>query len=129
MAEYKDKLKEKKPFRVPDDYFDNLTDRIIENVEKKENEEKVKMLPLMKSFLWMAASFLFILTIGKIIVPYFSDPSQKLSGDVVAQSGVVDTVVEEDIFDFSGDFEPSVEDIVEYLSEEGVDGELLLAEL
>ncbi len=129
MAELKDKLKEKTPFMVPEGYFDNLADRIIENVEQEEKKEKVRMLPIMKSFLWMAASFLFILTIGKLMVPYFADPSQKLSGNVVAQSGVGDNAKEESTFDFTGDFEPSVDEIIEYLSEEGVDGELLVAEL
>jgi len=129
MAELRDKLKEKAPFRVPEGYFDNLADRIIENVEQDEEKEKVRILPLMKSFLWMAASFLFILTLGKLLVPYFVDPSQKLSSNMVAQNGVVDTVKEESTFDFTGDFEPSVEEIIEYLSEEGFDGELLVAEL
>jgi hypothetical protein len=129
MTELKDKLKEKTPFRVPDGYFDNLTDRIIDNVEQEEKKEKIRMLPVMKSFLWMAASFLFIFTLGKLIIPHFADPSQKLSGDVVAQNGVVDTAKEESVFDFTGNFEPSVDEIIEYLSEEGIDGELLVAEL
>lgn len=129
MTELKDKFKEKTPFRVPEGYFDNLADRIVENVEKEDKEEKVKIMPLMKSFMWMAASFLFIFTIGRVLVPYFADPSERLSGNMVAQNGVVDTVIDESSFDFTNDFEPSVEEIIEYLSEEGIDGELLVAEL
>lgn len=129
MTELKDKFKERTPFGVPDGYFDNLADRIVENVEQEEKKEKVRVLPVVKSFMWMAASFLFIFTIGRVIVPYFADPTEKLSGNIVAENGVVDTVKEESLFDFTDDFEPSVDEIIEYLSEEGIDGELLVAEL
>lgn len=129
MSELKDKLRNKAPFRAPEGYFDNLADRIIETVEHEDKKEKVRMLPMMKSFLWMAASFLFIFTLGRMLVPYFSDPSERLTNNVVVENSVVDTSIQESTFDFTADFEPSVEDIIEYLSEEGLDGELLVAEL
>lgn len=78
MAELNDKHKKQNPFKVPEGYFEKLDARIIENVGHSEKKEKVKIIPIVKSFMWLAASFIFIISIGRLVVLYFSNPDEKL---------------------------------------------------
>lgn len=60
--------KGKNPFLVPDDYFDNLEDTVMENIKQKEGNFKVPVLKVLKPYLYMAAGFLLIFMVGKTIL-------------------------------------------------------------
>ncbi len=119
----KEILKDKTPFKVPDGYFEDLANRVVKKVEHDEVKDNLKIMPMLKSFMWLVASFLFIFTLGRLIVPYFADPAEKLSSNISLNIETGST------FDFTDGFDPSVDDIIEYLSEEDIDMDLLMAEL
>ncbi len=68
-----DKLKKENPFRVTDQYFDSLPEKILESVYSADNQEpanKNKMLRL-KHLLAYAASFLGLIFLSYLGIQYF----------------------------------------------------------
>lgn len=125
MENLDNQYKTKNPYTVPEGYFDGLTDRIIDRVEKQQKPQKIhrlKWTQVLKPYLGLAAVFLLALFVLQAVLPLVVEPGQLLRKDTVAQ---VQEAPVEDIFD--SQFNPSSEEIIEYLSAEVDPYELLYA--
>lgn len=56
------------PFTVPSDYFAGFEDRFMDDFKKKEGDFNVPMLKMMKPYLYIAAGFLLLFTIGRTVL-------------------------------------------------------------
>ncbi|MEG0795907.1 MAG: hypothetical protein RR397_05275 [Odoribacter sp.] len=128
MENIDDKYKEKRPFKVPDDYFDNLTDRIMNNLERDKKEQRLRLIPLLKPYLGLVAIFMLALFVVQVIIPRFIDKDQMLMkrGEQIVQVQDLSTEVEEEI-PFDSQFNPTNEEIIEYLTSEVNSYELMYA--
>jgi LysM repeat protein len=124
-------MKKDQPFKVPEDYFENLSDRIQEKIELEENPKK-RMLQVLKPYVWMAASIIGIVFIAKVVLTNSVDPNYKIQQysqseiSIDTQSVIVNT---DDLNWFSDEEELTSEEIIEYLSDYDIETETLLANL
>ncbi len=125
-------MKKDQPFKVPEDYFENLSDRIQEKIELDQNP-KQRVLQVLKPYIWMAASIVGIVFVAKIILTNTVDPNYKILPysqaitSIDTQSVIVNT---DDLNWFSDDKEDlTSEEIIEYLSDYDIETETLLANL
>ena len=124
-------MKKDQPFKVPEDYFENLSDRIQEKIELEENPKK-RVLQVLKPYIWMAASIIGIVFVAKVVLTNSVDPNYKVQQisqseiSVDTQNVVVDT---DDLNWFSEEEELTSEEIIEYLSDYDIETETLLANL
>lgn len=56
------------PFSVPDNYFENFEDRFLDNYKKQQGDFKVPLVKMMKPYLYIAAGFLLLFTIGRTVL-------------------------------------------------------------
>lgn len=122
MRDINDKYEDKNPFKMPDDYFDGFADKVMDKIHEKDNL-KTKPSNVFKTYFWLAATFILIFGIGKLIVPMVLDPSEKIQTQ--ASQIFVDNT---DVFDESIDFNLTDEQIIEYLAEQSIDDNYLIAE-
>lgn len=122
------KCKNKNPFSVPEHYFDDLTEKVMKRVEIEEKPQKAGWFTLFKPYLGLAAIFLIALFAVQVIVPHFIDSSRMLKKENRLSAGyeAVDSA-EEYVLDAG--FNPTSEEILEYLSTEVSDYDLIYAEL
>lgn len=126
MENIDNKYKKKNPFSVPDGYFENLTERIAENVKETEIPQKTKVIQMIKPYVGLVAIFLLALFVVQVIFPLVIDDSRMIAKDanaVKSQSVIED----EDADELNSTFQPTSEEIIEYLATEGNDFELLYA--
>ena len=125
MENFDDKYKKKNPFSVPNGYFDTLSDRIMEQVQHEGKNPRKRFLQL-KPYLRVAAVFVVALLAGQFLMPVIADKKQGIvkEGEVVVQT---QDTVEEDIFD--SQFNPTSDEIIEYLASEVDSYELMYAEV
>lgn len=127
MDNFDDKYKKKNPFTVPEGYFEGLTDRITANIEKKQKlptKQKPGLIRLIKPYMGLAALFLLALLVIQVLFPLVVDKSQFIKTDrgMAVQS---QEMVNEDIFD--SEFNPTTEEIIEYLTLEADSYDFLYA--
>lgn len=113
-----DRYKEKNPFSVPEGYFEGLTDRIVERVGAGEAPTRAGLWQLVRPYVGMAAMFAVVMFVMRAVVPV--TPEGEGTPETVAG-------VEEEIFD-SG-FNPTNEEIIEYLEAEVDSYELMFADM
>lgn len=134
MDNFDDKYKKKNPFSVPDGYFDDLSGRVMDNIanrEKKPAKEvirpRAKYLQMLKPYLGLVGIFLLALFIVQFFFPLVIDEGQlerKENAPIVQNQ---ETEQEEIIFD--SQFNPTKEEIIEYLALEADTDELFYAKL
>ena len=125
MDNFNKKYEKKNPFSVPDGYFEQLEDRLMEQVGKREKHRKEGIWLLVKPYLGLTGVFLLALFVVQIILPAVVDKHQmviKQGGEVVQHL----EINEENVFDAR--FNPTNEEIIEYLFSEMDSYELLYAE-
>lgn len=125
MDNFNDKYKKKNPFTVPEGYFEGLTDQIMDKLEKKETVAKPKFIHIIKPYLGLAAIFVLALLIVQALFPLVVDKGQMLKKEQTEQTAYVPEGIEEDIFD--SQFNPTNDEIIEYLATEVNDYELMYA--
>lgn len=125
MENFDDKYKEKSPFTVPDGYFDKLTDRIMDRVQQEEKPQKVRFIQIIKPYLGLAAIFLIALMVVQVVLPRMVDKNKMLlkDGEQVVQQAV--STENEVVFD--SHFNPTSDEIIEYLTTEVDSYELMYA--
>lgn len=64
--------KGKNPFAVPENYFENFEDKMMEQIKQQEGDFKVPVINMVKPYLYIAASFLLLFFIGKTVVSEYS---------------------------------------------------------
>lgn len=127
MENMNEKYKEKNPFAVPDGYFDGLTERIMELTDNKKDVRKPSLLQVLRPYIGIAAMFVVMMGIMHVVVSMTMERNQTASGEAVAHSTLEDELLEEDIFD--SEFNPTSDEIIEYLATEIDNYELILADV
>ena len=132
-------MENKSPFKVPEDYFNNLTERINKNVDeqiKKEDKPKIiSIFNLLKPYVAIAASLIIVWLLFNIVLNNINiDQSQKIvaiadSSSINNTKSKTENLEVEAIFEDIGTTDESVEAVIEYLIDEDFDTELILAEL
>lgn len=127
MENFDDRYRKKNPFSVPEGYFDQLNKRIGKRIEMEKHPQKVRWITLLKPYIGLVAIFLLALFIVQVILPHVVDKDRML-----VKEGQSVTIVKEsqtETFEFDVGFNPTNEEILEYLSTEVSDYELLYADL
>lgn len=125
MDNFDDKYKKKNPFTVPDGYFDGLTDQIMQRVEKQKEPRRPRFLQVLRPYMGVAAIFILALMIVQAVMPLVVDKGQLFPRDTVEQVMMTPEEIEEDIFD--SHFNPTSDEIIEYLASEVDNYELMYA--
>lgn len=118
MENIDDKYKKKSPFTVPEGYFDKLTDRITERVQEEKKPQKVRFIQIVKPYMGLAAIFMLAFLVVQVVFPHFIDPNKMIlkEGETVEQTQQAAATDNEVIFDSY--FNPTNEEIIEYLTTE-----------
>ncbi len=128
MDNFDDKYRKKNPFSVPEGYFEHLTNQVLEKIKEEEKPQKVSFVQLLKPYMGLAAIFLLAFVIVQFVVPHFIDNNKmlkKVNTEMV--TGVEENTSDNLVLD--GSFNPTSEEILEYLSTEVSDYDLIYAEL
>lgn len=117
MDNFDDKYKKKNPFSVPEGYFDGLTDRVMKRLEEPKQAPRMILRRSVRLGLSLAAIVTLVLLVLPAVVPRLAERAQLSwrSSENNAQMQEMDG----DIFD--GQFNPTSDEIIEYLAME-VDG-------
>lgn len=126
MDNLDEKYKSKNPFTVPDGYFDTLEDRVMSRVKENEKPKQTSLLLTLKPYLGLAALFAFAMVIVQLVLPGLVDEDRMLMKKGEHPEVIASQTEDENIFD--ADFNPSREEIIEYLSQETDPLEFLYAE-
>ncbi len=124
-------MKNDQPFKVPEDYFENLSDRVQEKIITEENPNK-RLIQVLKPYFWMAASIVGILFIAKIVLINSVPSDYKIQQFSQTENTAVDTQSTslDELNWFSDESsEATSDEIIEYLSDFDIDSESLLANL
>lgn len=125
MDNLDEKYRSKNPFSVPDGYFESLEDRVMERVQEVKKPKRPSVLQVLKPYLGFAGLFVFAMVVVQLLLPRLVD-EDKMLAKKVEQKAPVEQEEEEWVFDT--DFNPSREEIIEYLSQESDVTEFLYAE-
>lgn len=100
-----EQLKDKEPFKVPEGYFDDLTNNIMQNLPEKEVEEtepvSVTMWDRLRPLLYLAAVFVGLGFFFKTVIPKDYDEQskqlmvEKQSEDVLNQEDSISDIDKE----------------------------------
>ncbi len=130
-------MKKNNPYKVPENYFDNLGSQIqekikVEEMKTKESEEKLPLIVQLRPYIWMVASIFVLVFVARIVLTNSIGSEFKIIsfGNENIQANAIEpaTSTDETLFidSFSG---VTDEDIIEYLSYSDIDTEILLANL
>lgn len=124
MDNLDDKYRSKNPFSVPDGYFESLEDRVMERVQEVKKPKRPNVLQMLKPYLGLAGLFVFAMVVVQLLLPRVVDENRMLAKKVEQKA----PVEQEEEWMFDTDFNPSREEIIEYLSQESDVTEFLYAE-
>ena len=134
-------MKKDNPYKVPENYFDNLGAQIQEKIKQEENkfeqvEEKRSLLVQLKPYMWMAASIFVLVFAARIILSNSISPEYKIASfgneniQVIAQVDSAEATSNEIDLEFFDDLQDATsDDIIDYLSDSDIDTDILLANL
>lgn len=128
MEDLKDNKGRKVPFKVPEAYFDDISSRVMEKIKEEEKPTKTSVIPILKSFMWMAASFVIIFGVGRVIIPMVINPSEKLQDASTMQMVVRNDDYDTEYTDELDELNVSDEEIIEYLIERDINQESIISE-
>lgn len=124
MDNFDDKYKKKNPFSVPEGYFDGLTDRVMNHLEEEPRKApRVTLRRVVRLGLSVAAIVSLVLLTIPSMMPRFADQGQLSWSD--SENAMQRQEMDEDIFD--SQFNPTTEEIIEYLAMEVNEVEWLYA--
>ncbi len=127
MENFDDRYKRKNPFSVPERYFEQLDKRIEQRIEVEKRPQKVRLVTLLKPYVGLVAIFLLALFVVQVVLPHAVDKDRMLARDGQEVTALQENKAE--TFEFDAGFNPTDEEILEYLSTEVSDYELLYADL
>ncbi len=127
MENFDDRYKRKNPFSVPESYFDQLGKRIEQRIETEKKPQKVRLVTLLKPYVGLAAIFLLALFVVQVVLPHVVDKDRMLVSE--KREGMAEKETRSETFEFDSGFDPTDEEILEYLSTEVNDYDLLYADL
>lgn len=129
MENFDDKYRKKNPFTVPDGYFEELTGRIMKNVDRKKMEVRPKGGRIVRFCSGLAAVLVLSLIVTRVLYTVIAG-ADKGAGEVVREEVseevfLIPEETEEDIFDSY--FNPTGDEIIEYLATEADNYDLMYA--
>ena len=123
-------MKKNSPFKVPKNYFGNVSDRVMEKIEKEDAPSNKNIIMVLKPYMWMAASIIGLVLFVKLIITS-SVPSefrnQQLTQIEDTNSTIIDIAEPELYFDNMSEI--TSDEIIEYLSNYELETDDLLANL
>ncbi len=134
-------MKKDNPYKVPENYFDNLGAQIQNKIKQEEGqfdqvEEKISLIVQLKPYMWMAASVFVLVFAARIILSNSISPEYKIASfgneevQAIAQVDSSEASTNEIDLEFFDDLsEVTTDDIINYLSDSDIDTEILLANL
>ena len=125
MEDFNDKYKKKNPFVVPDGYFDDLTGRVMRRVEVSERSKKKRPVRYLRSFMRWAAVFVGALFVVQVFYIVVLGSRFWENGDGTEHSMYTTEMGDADIFD--SNFNPTDDEIIEYLATEMNNYEWMIA--
>lgn len=125
MEDLNERYNKKNPFSVPENYFDSLEDRIIKRIEEEKKPQRPNLVRLLRPFMGLAALFLMAMLIVQLVLPRFIDQNRML---LKVGESPVEVTVKSFETELDTDFNPTREEIIEYLSQEVDFPDLLLSE-
>lgn len=129
------------PYKVPENYFDNLGEQIQNRIKEEENndehaDEKRSLMVQLKPYMWMAASVLGLVLAVRVILSVSIAPEYKIasfgSEEIPVETPINTAEVatnEADAQFFDDLTDVSSDDIIDYLSDTDLDTDILLANL
>lgn len=105
------------PFSVPDDYFASLEDRIMKRIEEEKRPKRINYVQLLKPYFGMAAIFLIAIFAVKVVAPGFIDSDRMLIKNQGSKT-TLGPYEQKNISELNLDFNPTDEEIIEYLARE-----------
>lgn len=127
MENFDDRYKRKNPFSVPEGYFDQLGKRIEQRIGTEKKPQRGRWVVLLKPYIGLVAIFLLALFVVEVVLPHVVDKDRMLARDAQEVIAVKETKAE--TFEFDTGFNPTDEEILEYLSTEVNGYEMLFADL
>lgn len=111
------------PFTVPEHYWDTLTDRILQRVKETRRPPRRRIPVPLRPYIGIAALFLIVMGVMRLLIPAGTPAHDTplLSGNTLTE----DPMPEEEVFD--REFNPTREEIIEYLTDVADPYELLIA--
>ena len=133
-------MKKDNPYKVPENYFDNLGSQIQEKIKKEEymyqdEPKKQSLIIQLKPYMWMAASVFVLVLAARIILSVSISPEYKIArfGDELQVNAAVDSAdnssIDSEALFFDNLSDATADDIIDYLSDNDIDTETLLANL
>ncbi|GHU60742.1 hypothetical protein FACS1894121_1320 [Bacteroidia bacterium] len=117
MMEHIDEKQEKRlPFAVPTGYFEGLEDKIQEKIIQHQAPQKKRIMSLISPYLGLAAAFVLLFSLIQVMLPLFVDTNNVWQEKTMETADV--QVSEEDAVKLDFTFDPSSEEIYEYLAVE-----------
>ena len=109
MDDLSDKYEEKSPFTVPEEYFETLEEQIMERVKRgKKTTKRGHLVQMMKPYLGLVGMCLFIWGTINWVLPRLNGESFLVRGIASEETGV----------EWDADFNPTRDEIIEYLAQE-----------
>lgn len=134
-------MKKDNPYKVPENYFDNLGAQIQNKIKEEEkqlgqDEKKMPLIVQLKPYMWMAASIFVLVFAARIILSTSISPEYKIASfgneetTTIAKLDSSEASINEIDLEFFEDLsEVTSDDIIDYLSDSDIDTEILLANL
>ena len=134
-------MKKDNPYKVPENYFDNLGAQIQNKIKQEEGkfeqvEEKIPLIIQLKPYMWMAASIFVLVFAARIILSNSISPEYKIASfgteeiQAIAQVDSAEATSNEIDLEFFDDLQDATsDDIIDYLSDSDIDTDILLANL
>ncbi|GHV64049.1 hypothetical protein FACS1894199_01400 [Bacteroidia bacterium] len=117
MMEHIDEKQEKRlPFAVPEGYFEGLENKIQEKIIQHQAPRKKRIMSLISPYLGLAAAFVLLFSLIQVMLPLFVDTNNVWQEKTMETADV--QVSEEDAVKLDLTFDPSSEEIYEYLAVE-----------
>lgn len=115
----------KTPFTVPEDYFLTLEDKIMERIEEERqpSRRRVSWIQMFKPYMGLTAIFALAFLVVQFVLPHFIDHDRML---VKKEAVVQGEQVRASEPELDTDFNPTREEIIEYLAMEGDMSDLVL---
>ena len=121
MEDFNEKYVKRNPFTVPSGYFEALEGKIMNGIKR---EKKVTVFQMLKPYWGLVGVFVFAFVMIHKVLPRFAKDKEIL----MEQKGHFVDAVEND-FLFDADFNPTKEELVEYLAQEVNIAEFLFEEM
>lgn len=116
MRNQEEEYNRRNPFTVPDGYFETLNERIMSRVKENSCPSREKWLRVMRPYFGLAGVFVFAMLMVHWVLPQVFPAANKQEPETVELFW--QALVDGQEVEFDEDFNPTEEEIIEYLTQE-----------